>query len=140
MLQSVSINFVAVVVAAIVSMALGAFWYSPAGFGKQWMKLSGLNPKQLEAAKKKRMGKTYAVAFLASLIMADVLAYIVDYAEASTVVDGLQVGFWVWLGFVATVSLGLVLWENKPIKLWVLNNAYNLITLMLMASILTVWV
>ena len=49
------------------------------------------------------------------------------------------VGFWNWLGFVAPVTLGSVLWEGKSPKLWVLNNGYYLVSLIVMGVILALW-
>lgn len=138
-MPSVDINYLAVLVAGIASMALGAFWYSPLAFGKMWMALSGLTEASMNEAKKKGMTKLYTLAFIGSLVMSYVLAHFVDYAGATTVQEGLQTGFWVWLGFMATKALGTVLWENKPVKLYVLNTAYDLVSLLIMASILAVW-
>lgn len=50
-----------------------------------------------------------------------------------------MVGFWNWLGFVAPVTLGGVLWEGKPWKLWGLNNGYQLLSLLVMGVILALW-
>lgn len=135
----VEINYLAVLVAATLNMALGAFWYSPMAFGKQWMELSGISQKDIDSGKK-QMNSKYGIAFLGALVMAYVLAHIIDYAQAETVSQGIQTGFWVWLGFVATVTLGSILWEGKPTKLYVLNNAYQLVTLVISGTILAVWV
>lgn len=139
-MPSVGINYLAVLVAGVLSMALGAFWYSPAAFGKLWMTLSGLTEASMEQAKKKGMTKLYTIAFIGSLVMSYVLAHFVDYAEATTVSEGLQTGFWVWLGFMATKTLGTVLWENKPVKLYILNTTYDLVSALIAGSILAVWV
>ncbi|MDP3734714.1 MAG: DUF1761 domain-containing protein, partial [Nanoarchaeota archaeon] len=137
----VSINYLAVLVAAIAQYALGALWYSVL-FGKQWMKLNGMekmDPKKMEEMKKGVMW-SYAGGLVSSLVMAYVLAHFVDYTEAATAAAGAVAGFWIWLGFIATVTLGMVLWENKPFKLYLLNNAYNLLGLVIMGAILAVWV
>jgi hypothetical protein len=128
----VDINYIAVVVAAVIAYALGALWYGPL-FGRIWMQLSGKTEATLD---KSNMGVRYVIGFVTSLVMAYVLAHLIEYARAATIVEGLQTGFWVWLGFVATVSLGMVLWEGKPFKLWVLNNAYNLFSLLVMGAII----
>jgi len=132
----VEINYLTVFVAAIVNMAIGFIWYGPA-FGKAWLQLMG---KRMEDINKKQIPKMYAAAFIATLIMSYVLAHFVDYAEATTAIAGAQTGFWAWLGFIATVTLGSVLWEGKPPKLYILNNAYQLISLVIMGAILAVWV
>lgn len=135
----VVINYLAVLVAAVVSMALGAFWYSPAGFGKQWATLMGWNEATLRSKMKGKPTKEYAIAFVGSLVMAYVLAHFVGYAQATTLAEGLQAGFWTWLGFVATVTLSSVLWEGRPWKLYLLNNGYQLVNLLFMGAILAVW-
>ncbi|MBI2548007.1 DUF1761 domain-containing protein [Candidatus Woesearchaeota archaeon] len=139
MVEAVSINYLAVIVAAVASMALGAFWYSPMGFGKMWMKLSGITPQATKNMKESAK-KSYALGFLCALITSYVLAHFVKYTESTTVVDGMLTGFWIWFGFVATVTLGVVLWEGKSFRLYLLNNGYNLLSLLLMGMILTLWV
>lgn len=137
MLQLVNVNFVAVLAAAIASMVIGFLWYGPL-FGKQWISLMGwgkMTKAQMDKMKKSA-GKGYAVMFITALVMAYVLAHIVSYAGATTALEGAQAGFWVWLGFVATIALGSVLWEGKPIKLYYLNAAYHLVNLAVMGAIL----
>ncbi len=133
----VPINYVAVVVAAIASMILGFLWYGPL-FGKQWMKLSGVTmPKN---GPPPGMWKNYLLALIGSLVMAFVLTHSLVFAGAylgvTGVSAGLHAGFWNWLGFIAPVTLGSVLWEGKSWKLWCLNNAYQLISLLVMGVIL----
>lgn len=135
----VIINYWAVLVSGLVCMIVGSLWYSPLVFGNVWMKLSGMTEKQLEEAKKKGMGKTYVISFLSTLVMAYVLGHFVDYAEATTFMLGMQTGFWIWLGFIATVMLGMVLWDNKPFTLYLINTLHYLVCLLLIGGLLAVW-
>mgnify|MGYP001580390221 CR=1 FL=1 len=135
----VSINYLAVVAAAVASMVIGFLWYGPL-FGKQWMALMKFDAKKMKEAQKKGMGKIYALAFLTSLIMSYVLAHFVDYVEAKTIADGIVLGFWVWIGFLATTQIGSVLWEGKPVKLYLINTLHYLVALAVMSAILAVWV
>ncbi len=138
--MEVVLHYGAILVTAIVAMALGALWYSPAVFGKMWMNLCGFTEKHMEEAKKKGMGKSMVLAFLAQLVMAYVLAHFVQYAGAAgSIVGGLQAGFWIWLGFIATTLLNSVLWEGKPVKLYLLNIAHYLLVLLVSGVILAVW-
>ncbi len=137
--MEIAVNYLAVVAAAVASMAIGALWYSPVLFGKQWMRLIGMSNEELEKAKAKGMGKSYAIMFLGSLIMAYVLAHFVQMAGATDLMGAAELGFWVWLGFVATVQLGTVLWENKPWTLYTLNTGYYLVSLIVMSGILVWW-
>lgn len=134
-----SVNYLAVLVAAAASMVIGFLWYGPL-FGKQYMKLMKVDDKKLKEAKKKGMGKTYVLAFLTSLIMSYVLANFVSYAGVSTISEGAVLGFWVWIGFFATTQLGIVIWEGKPVKLYLLKTLNELVTLAAMGAILAVWV
>jgi hypothetical protein len=68
-----------------------------------------------------------------------VLAHVIRFAGATTVLQGLAVGFFVWLGFVAVVTIGTVTFERKPIRLFLLNNGYLLLSLLAMGAILAVW-
>lgn len=134
---AVDINFVAIIVGAISNMIIGAVWYSPLVFGKQWMKLSGISQKDIDA-QKSQMSKTYAMSFVGALIMAYILAVVLDLVGVATIAQGLQIGFLIWLGFVATTTLSSVLFENKRTELYLLNNGYNLISTLVMAGILTI--
>lgn len=136
--MAVVINYLAVLVAAVASMVVGGLWYSPLLFGKQWMKMMKFEEKDLPKMKQEAK-KSYALGFVSSLVMSYVLAHFVDYTASTTVVTGLQLGFWIWLGFTATLQLGSVLWEGKSWKLFFLNTAHSLVSLLLMAVILAVW-
>lgn len=137
------INYLAVLVAAIAAVVLGGIWYGPV-FGKLWITLMGWTPKEIEEAKKKGMGKSYALTALGALVMAYVLAhFVVGWAMAtiaqSAVFIGLQTGFWLWLGIVLPVLLSSVLWEKKSWKLYLLNVGYWLAVLLTMGAILGGW-
>lgn len=141
-MPQVDLNYLAVIVAAVASMIIGSLWYGPL-FGKQWIKLSGISTEKIDASKKSGMGKLYTLAFIGSLVMAYVLSHSLvfasDYLGVSGVSAGLMAGFWNWLGFVAPVTMGAVLWEGKSWKLWCLHNSYQLLTLLIMGVILAMW-
>jgi hypothetical protein len=134
----VEINYFAVLIAAVVNMVIGSFWYSSAGFGRLWMAMIGKTEEEIRAGSK-NVSYLYILAFVAALVMSYVLALVIDFAQADTVGEGLSTGFWVWLGFVATVQLGIVLWESKPFKLYLLNTSYYLVSLLIGGIILAVW-
>lgn len=134
----VFINITAVLAAAVVQMFLGFLWYGPF-FGKTWMRLTGVSKDKISESKKKGMKKIYLVAFLSSLVMAYVVANFVFFLNTQGVLEAMRLGFWIWLGFVATVMLGQVLWLDKSLKLYALDTGYYLLTLILTSIIVTVW-
>ncbi len=130
------VNFLAVVVAGLVAMVIGALWYSPMLFGKSWMKMVGMSAKDMKAAKAAGMSKYYAIALLGQFVMAYVLSVVLGVFSPESMIEALKIGFWMWLGFIATTTISGVLWEKKPLKLYVLNNAYSLVVLVVMAGVL----
>ena len=134
-MREIPIHFFAILGATITRVVIGALWYSPALFLNTWLKLAGVT----EAQMKDGMGKAVAVDVVGSFIMAFVLVHAVRYAGATTAPEGMAVGFFNWLGFVAVVTIGTVTYERKPFKLFLLNNGYFLISLVVMGAILAVW-
>ncbi len=139
----VPVNYIAVVVAAIISMVIGSVWYGPL-FGSMWMKETGMKkPGKMTPAIKKMMMRSYSLMFAGSLVMSFVLSHALifaaTYMNETGVNAGVMTGFWNWLGFVAPVTLGSVLWEGKSWKMWCINNGYYVITLMAMGVLLAVW-
>lgn len=67
-----------------------------------------------------------------------VLSKFVAAMGATSIGAGISVGFWAWLGFVATVTLASVLYERRPMSLYILNNGYQLVSLAIMGAILAI--
>ncbi len=133
------INYLLVLLSAIVAMVVGALWYSPLLFGNEWEKFSGFTPEDLEKAKQKGTGKLYAFHFLATLLMSYILAHLVGFMHATSFSDGAKIGFWLWLGIVVPVLLGSVLWERKSIIVYLIDIGQYLASLVLMGGILGIW-
>ena len=134
-MQSFPINWWAVLVAALVKIVLGAVWYSPIAFLPQWMTAVGIG----EAHMKRAFPKAIGVDIVGALVMAYVLVHAVHYAGAHTLGQGAAIGFFGWLGFIGLVTLGQVIYENRPMRHYLINNAYLLISLLIMGAILAVW-
>lgn len=64
------INFVALLVAALVPMLLGFIWYHPKVFGNTWMRSAGLTDEMLKTG---NMAVIFGVSFLMSIMMAFVM-------------------------------------------------------------------
>jgi hypothetical protein len=132
------LNYLAVLVAAIVNMALGALWYSPALFGKRWMDLMGFKQEDMQ----KRMAgaqRAYILTFIGSLLMAYALGRVIWYADAFTLMAGSMIGLLAWIGFVATTHATNYLFEGKSFPLFTLNMGYHLVALVIMGALLGAW-
>ncbi len=132
----VDINYLAVLVSGILSMIVGSLWYGPL-FGKAWMKEEGFTEADL--TKDFNPAKTYGLAFVGALVAIYVLARVMGYIGAATIVEGLRTAFLCWLGFVAATKMTNYLFERKTVKLFLINSIYHLVNLLIASVILSVW-
>ena len=137
--MNISVNFLAVLIAAVAAMAVGFLWYSQALFGKPWMKLMGYTAESMKGAQKE-MGKTYGISFVLALVTAYVLSHVMglsmNFFHYTGVSTGLTSAFWMWLGFVMPVQLTEVLFGRKVLNLFAINTGYQLASLLVMGIVL----
>lgn len=128
------VNWLAVLVTAIINFGIGFVWYGPL-FGKVWMKGMRFKPKDVEDGMTPGI---IAVAFLAAFIFQAVLAAILKWAGVATFGGGMAIGVVVWLGF-AVKMLDSVLWEQKKLIVYWINIAATFVTIVLTSGVLAVW-
>ncbi len=132
-----SVNLLAVIVSAVLSMVVGSLWYGPI-FGKKWMKLISMTKEEMEKGKKD-MPKTYGMMFVGSLVTSYVLAMTVGMAATKDVATGVIIAFWIWLGFIVPVKLSEVLFEKKAWDLFYIENGYYLVFLLIAGGVIGAW-
>jgi hypothetical protein len=132
------INYPAVIVAAIVHFIIGGLWYGLI-FGNLFLKIIGWTPEQQEQIVAQSNWTQYLMAFVCSFVLVYILAHFVQYTKATGVADGMQTGFWLWLGFVATTQLATVIFEQRKLGLYLLNVGYQLVACLICGAILAVW-
>ena len=130
----VAINWPAVIVAAIVKFAIGAVWFT-ALFGKRWRELMDVP----EGASMAGIAPAMTVQIIGDLIMAYILARFLGHYGATTLWDGILIGFMAWLGFVATIMVGQIFYEKKKPALIAIGAGYQLVGIVVMGAILAVW-
>ncbi len=133
-MPDVDINWLAVLIAAVINMVVGSMWYSKGVFGKEWAKLTGRKLDEMGSG-----GTGYAVAAIGALVQSWILAHFIAYAGSTTLWKGLVTGFWLWLGFVAVVVAVHLVFEGRPWKLWQINAGYFLVVLLINGGLLAVW-
>lgn len=129
------INYIAVIVSAVIMMAIGMLWYGPI-MGKKWMKVMGIKK---EDAKKGDMSKSMIWGAVTALITSYVLASLISMLGAADAMAGATVAFWAWLGFVVTSTASAVIWEGKKKELYWIYASYSLVTYLIIGAILAVW-
>ncbi len=133
-----NINFLAVIVAALVSFGLGSVWYS-ALFGKAWQKELGLTEEYL---KQGNMVKIFGSSFVLMVIMAFGMAILIQGHQADREIDWLQGnhhGLYVGFFFVATTMGINLLYQRRSLKLWAIDAGYQVLCLSVMGAILGAW-
>jgi len=134
-MPQVIINYLVIILTALVNMFIGYLWYSRFMFGNRWLILIGRTELQL-----KKMGNfIYLYSFLASLVMSYVLAVIISFSEVNSIIGGAFVGFILWLGFIATTSLNSFLFAGRSSRLYLIDNGYYLLSLMIMGGLLAIF-
>lgn len=136
MLEFEGINYWAVGVTWLINVAVGAFWYSPAGFGKQWSKLSGVDIMKLPL---NEANKAIGFVAVAALVQAFTLAVLLNSLQVTTVSAGLIAGVVLWLGLTAATTVGNTLYQRLGWNFWWINSSYFLLVMTINSLILSSW-
>jgi hypothetical protein len=136
MIDFLALNYWAVIVVWILYMAVGAYWYSPAGFAKKWSKHTGVDIMKLPT---KTANTILLSVALSCLIQVFTLAVILEAAGVSTALDGLVIGLLLWLGLTTATTVGTTLYAKRSWRFLWLNSAYFLVVMVIGSVILAIW-
>ena len=131
------VTFFPILIAGLVSVVIGYLWYHPKLFGATWMRMTGITPESVERGKK-RMPFVVMFGLLASMLVAYVMNYFGIAWGVYDIVGAFELAFWSWAGFVVPTMLGIVLWEQKPFTLFLINALYWLVSFIAIAVILVI--
>ena len=140
-METLSVNYFAIVVGAVLSMVIGAVWYGPL-FGKKWLEIVGATAKDLEARKKMQAaaGPLYVAQFVLTLFQVLVLAHLI---ADTTRVGGLERSLWIWAAFVIPTLAGAVMWTNEEgRRKWarfLIQGGYQLTIFIVFGLLLQFW-
>ncbi len=132
--MDIQLNYFALFAAALSTFLIGGLWYSPAVFGKTWMKENGFTEESLKGG---NMVKIFGLAFLLGLIAAVNLA--IFMGPENNPVMGAMWGFLGGAGWVATFVGTHYLFERKSFTLFLINAGYSIVALTVMGIILAAW-
>lgn len=133
------LNWLAVIVGAVIYFALGALWYSPVLFARPWQRSIGWDP---ERTPPEMSPTTYIVPFLGYLVMSTAVGMLAAALGSDTFAEGIVLGLVLGVG----LSLMLTLIDanfdpNKP-QPWTwfaINGSYHAIGLVIVAVIVSIW-
>ncbi len=136
--MEIGVNWAAVGLATVSSFLVGFIWYAKPVFGGAWMKLTGLTEKQL---KEGPGGRAWVITTVAAFLEAYVLyhvTYLSDYfyTDASWLQSALTSAIFMWLGFQLSMIFTHDSFEQRRIKLSLINAGHQLTTLLVMGLII----
>lgn len=162
-------NFIAILVSALVPTVIGFIWYNPKVLGTAWMNASGMTEEKMQGA---NMAVIFGVSLVLSIMLAmsmaglsihqlaldslllnqpgfgeqgsELMVWLEGFKETHknnfrTFPHGLLHGAIAGIFFVLPVLGTNALFERKGIKYIAINVGYWLVTLALMGGIISVW-
>lgn len=127
------LNWLAVLVAAVLGFVIGGLWYSPVLFGRAWQAAVGLGDEELKGGQGRIFGASFALAFVGALVLGLFLGPEADAGYGATA------GALVGLGWVATAMGITYLFERRSFKLYWIDAGYHAVTFTAMGALLGAW-
>lgn len=124
------VSLAATVLGAVLTMALGAVWYSPPVFFTTWSKLAKVNPSHMQ----KDGMKIMAYGFLQAIITSYLIGYVLLVASPISILEAWTWAVITWFAFTGHEIIGGMLWERHPLQLVLIKGGYSLIMVLLMTS------
>ena len=127
-----SINYLAVLVTAVVLFILGGLWFSLL-FAKPWLRMMGITQQGSPGA------ALFLQFFVCALLTSWAMAMILSHAGPMETGRAIGFGIICWLGFAGATSYATAKAAKKPVGLWAIETGYNLASFIIAAVILSVW-
>lgn len=133
-MENLYINHVAVFVCAVMSLVIGAIWWSPLLFQKPWQAETGLSDEQLS---KFNPVRTFGLTLLLAWVMAYNLAFFLG-SSGTTWRWGLAAGVLTAI-WAAGMFIVIALFEQRSIRYILINCGYMILYFALIGFILGIW-
>lgn len=131
------VNYLAILVAAIVHFVIGAIWYTVI-FGKMWLKLVDPDGTKAESMKSGQ-AVAFIGSFVGSLLMSYAVARLMGLIGIAGLYEAVVLAILVWAGFTIPIALNDVVYEKKPVGLFIINTLYILAGVIVATLILFYW-
>jgi hypothetical protein len=132
-----AVNWLAVIVCVVLSMAIGSIWYHPKVFFTTWWKGIGKTEPVMGATNPGPM--LWVLTILASFVEAVSVALVLNTMGAAGAAAGAAAGFMLWLGFIAPTNLVNKLFAGHGLKVWAIEAGNHLVNMLAFGAILGAW-
>jgi hypothetical protein len=133
MIDLSSLNYLAIIVAAVIYFIFGAVWYG-AIVNKPFVKYRGDIPPEEQGTPLE-----YFLTFVCDLAAAFVLAIVLRLAGATTLEHGVLTGLAMAAGFVLSSTFVFGVFHGVRKELWVIETGYVVIAFAVMGALLALW-
>jgi hypothetical protein len=132
------INYLAVIVAAVVAFGIGAVWYTLL-FSRLWMEALGVTKEEMQ--QKGGSPLPFLIAIVSYLIMAWVVAVIMEsiWRGSADFGDGILAGFILWLGFTLTTTATNYAFPGRKAALTLIDAGGWLVIAVVMGAIIALF-
>ena len=117
--------------------AIGAFWYSPLGFGKIWMK--SLNMSQEELGKDHNMARAMVVSYLVALFQVFVLTMVISHLKVQSVIYSMIIGALITTAFGFMSVIRSHHYVKRNLAQMAIDHGYDIAAGALCAGVITWW-
>lgn len=128
------VNYLAVLVVAVISFVLGGLWYSPPLFGKIWLAGIGKRADELGSP-----AFPLALNLVAAIITSTAFAAIILSLNLKTAAEGLTFGAVVGVGIIAASMASDFAFNRFASSLFLAEAGYRVILSLIMGLLLTIW-
>ena len=132
--MALEINWIAVVVVALIYFAIIFFWYFPAAFGNLWLKLVGK-----ESEPKSKSIRDTIIMIPTSFITILFIEIMMDLTNMNDVPSALLLNLLLWIGFVGIIGINQNNFNDRGIKLFLIEYGVYLVGFLIAGLILAVW-
>ena len=129
------INFLAVLIAAVVAWLVSAGWYM--SLGKIYQAAQGKTPEQCKVDMQKPGAfLPFIYAFIGNLVIAWMLAGVLGHLGAVTLKNGVISGAFLWFGFILTTMVVNFCFSGRSGRLLLIDLGNWLIVLVLTGAVI----
>ena len=132
--MAIFINWLAVIIVAVIYCLIIFFWYYPSIFGNTWLKLVGK-----EGVDKSKIIIETIIMVFTSFVSVLILEILMDLTEMNDIGSALLLSFLLWIAFIAMVAINQNIFNNRGIKLFFIEYSPYLVALLVSGIILALW-
>jgi len=132
--MALEINWLAVIIVSIIYFVILFFWYFPSAFGNMWLKLVGK-----ESEPKSKIIRDTIIMIPSSFFTVLIIDIIMILAGATDIGPALLLNILLWVGFVGIIGINQSNFNDRGIKLFLIEYVPYLVCFLIAGIILAVW-